>query len=1245
MRSPEWSGDGGSYLEDLAGSAAAAEGGGEDQRLLTAKLQEDGRPTIMARHRYAADETAGLLADQGGRRSGHPSRPGTDLEHNGGHGSKDHQQEDRYLLHENAAATHQHDEEDSRYYTYSSDDGDGDEDEAPTTPPELLEGERGPPPDNGRDDDGGQKNRRQRRSSAAAMKTPRNAPISTAVTPSEERRRRDSAERRRAVQELEHEVGVNYDNGGGAVGRGTLDTSTQARRSPGSNAANTSSTNSGSRSSGSLSSPNSKRRRRRERRSHRHEAAAASARDREPRPSIEETSTSGTSHDAYFDQGVDPHSAWTAAFSAQQQQQQQHQQQHLHRGMRQPYQQQHQPFPYYQQQDERHQDWPAAFQDARYRGTGYEEATTAAAAGAAAAAGYGAYHGQQQRQHHSHTDYGSLVHPLATPDSSVASGDQALSPPSLTLPSPRLLPRKSADESSPEMEHHIPNLKSPATMETAGTVPTSSTYLSRVEEGPAGRNGKGEKDDDSSDDDEEADEEVGLLPDNLKTTYHTGRATVAGTAYLQHPTSPLSMITTDTGEDESLSPPQDRSRQGRRGRNVRRSERNKQQSSSLMPPHYVTRDGTKSSYGSTSLSHPREQELYQGASHEVSLSKSGSHVSVPSTAHMSKKSLRRHRRKKEEAEARERAVRAIRGAEQPPSAASSDRIWGILFLLQLIAVVTVGFTLGPNAVMTSGGSTAVASNSSSGRLIVKTTEDNPSLFDDDMVISKTVPSTDDYTYLVPPELNGPTSPDDSPSSEKPTQDADASNGTSSTSSESTTTDTSGPGNTVEIITDTISDGWFKIQVDYRNALQICCITGLYAAALTSLTIGFMMILAKSLIQTALIFTILVCFAWGTVGIVLSPYSFVPILGFIALALSLGYSVVVWDSIPFHATNLSTALTGVRCVADTLLLGFFMLVIAFFWCIIWGFAFIGTYDFVSDGGESKPWLAGTDGALLGLMVISMFWTYNVFTGIIQAVVAGSIGNWWYDPDSVNACCSNATRAPLIRALTSSFGSICFGSLFVQPIQFFKNIIAVCCFSAPQNARQYKSSRSGGKSSSKEQGRRRRDRPAPEPVSGSPCAKMRRHFLRALDSLCKIFNHWAFVYIGLYNYNFWDSGKKATTLFNTRGWSGIVSNGVVRNVLFMTSVVIGLCTGLFGLIVEEFDGYEFTSFNKPTATAFVIGSLIGCALSGIMLSVLGSATNAVLVCFAAGNVEFSRIHPQLSNEMKESWATVWSGYFVD
>ena len=121
---------------------------------------------------------------------------------------------------------------------------------------------------------------------------------------------------------------------------------------------------------------------------------------------------------------------------------------------------------------------------------------------------------------------------------------------------------------------------------------------------------------------------------------------------------------------------------------------------------------------------------------------------------MSKKALRRHRRKKEEAEAREHAVRAIRGVEQPPSSASSDRIWAILFLIQLVAVITVAFTLGPSAVMSDDATTAIASNSSGQRLSTKLLADDPGLFDDDVVISKTVPA--DYTYLVPPDYDDET---------------------------------------------------------------------------------------------------------------------------------------------------------------------------------------------------------------------------------------------------------------------------------------------------------------------------------------------------------------------------------------------------------------------------------------------------------------------------------------------------------
>ena len=309
-------------------------------------------------------------------------------------------------------------------------------------------------------------------------------------------------------------------------------------------------------------------------------------------------------------------------------------------------------------------------------------------------------------------------------------------------------------------------------METGDTVQMSNSFLSKVDEaGEAddeeGDDGDLEAQNHNIDDADEDDEHIGLLPDHLRTSLRGGRVTMSGTAYLQQPNSPISMITitTDTGghsSDGSLSPLLDRSSRS----SARSSQGDAQPSSSLLPSHYVP--GTKSSYGSTAGGAPRSpQELYQDP---PSLAKAGSHPSASSTAHMSKKALRRHRRKKEEAEAREHAVRAIRGVEQPPSSASSDRIWAILFLIRLVAVITVAFTLGPSAVMSDDATTAIASNSSGQRLSTKLPADDPGLFDDDVVISKTVPATDDYTYLVPPVYDDETAITSNGNGAKPTQD-------------------------------------------------------------------------------------------------------------------------------------------------------------------------------------------------------------------------------------------------------------------------------------------------------------------------------------------------------------------------------------------------------------------------------------------------------------------------------------------
>ena len=73
--------------------------------------------------------------------------------------------------------------------------------------------------------------------------------------------------------------------------------------------------------------------------------------------------------------------------------------------------------------------------------------------------------------------------------------------------------------------------------------------------------------------------------------------------------------------------------------------------------------------------------------------------------------------------------------------------------------------------------------------------------------------------------------------------------------------------------------------------------------------------------------------------------------------------------------------------------------------------------------------------------------------------------------------------------------------------------------------------------------------------------------------------------MYGYTFAEGGEKALQLFETREWMDVVSDNLTHNVLLMASIVIGGSTGVFGVLVEEVDGYTFTSFHKPVITAFL------------------------------------------------------------
>lgn len=188
---------------------------------------------------------------------------------------------------------------------------------------------------------------------------------------------------------------------------------------------------------------------------------------------------------------------------------------------------------------------------------------------------------------------------------------------------------------------------------------------------------------------------------------------------------------------------------------------------------------------------------------------------------------------------------------------------------------------------------------------------------------------------------------------------------------------------------------------------------------------------------------------------------------------------------------------------------------------------------------------------------------------------------------------------MRSLTTSFGSICFGSLIVAIIQAVKEMV--------------RSMRENGDSFI---------------ICCAEC------LLGCLESLVEYFNKWAYVYVGLYGMSFMEAGSNVMTLFRNRGWTSIIADMMVDTVLMMVSVGVGAITALVAVIVGAMT-VTSGSDSSILVIAGLVGFILGYGMAATLFSIVSSAVNTVIVCYAEAPNEFQANHPQLSNQMRDAW----------
>jgi len=388
--------------------------------------------------------------------------------------------------------------------------------------------------------------------------------------------------------------------------------------------------------------------------------------------------------------------------------------------------------------------------------------------------------------------------------------------------------------------------------------------------------------------------------------------------------------------------------------------------------------------------------------------------------------------------------------------------------------------------------------------------------------------------------------------------------------------------------------------DYTGFIYAGVVVSFFSLLLAGIALLVVMKIPETMIKASLIFVVILA-GVAMVMAFASGSLYGGIFSLIFFAFSIWYARAVWSRIPFAAVNMTTAIAAIRANFGITLFAYLFPILGVFWIIIWMIAFAGVNEstYGDDGGANYGYLA--------LLFLSFFFGEQVLENCVHVTISGLVGTWWVAPED-NGFCSGAVCNSFIRTMTTSFGSICFGSLLVAIIRTLEML-----------ARQ-----------------------AREDGDAGILACIAECILSCLGDLMEYFNKWAFVYVGIYGYSYIEAGKNVIQLFKNRGWEAIIADDLVGNVVVLTSVVTGLFMGGISVaLANTTTWFTGTPFEDPRIPAFFVGFIIGFGVTAILLSTIASGVNAVIVMFADAPAELERNYPEISRNMREKWMEVYPG----
>lgn len=391
--------------------------------------------------------------------------------------------------------------------------------------------------------------------------------------------------------------------------------------------------------------------------------------------------------------------------------------------------------------------------------------------------------------------------------------------------------------------------------------------------------------------------------------------------------------------------------------------------------------------------------------------------------------------------------------------------------------------------------------------------------------------------------------------------------------------------------DAINVGQVSVPAVLTN-LAIAILSGIL---LTALCINFMYSAPEGVLHGCFIANILITVAIAIGGFVKGQIMLGVIMSIFSV-LGVLFYLLFRRRIPFSAVLLRTVIDGLRAYPAMLNVTAGSVIVTLVYASFWAAA-AGSLAWIYQGNtdESTNTLAIV---LFIYSAFSLFWTSQVITNTVQTTIAGVYATFYFFYGTGQAIVA-PTAGALRRALTYSFGSICFGSLIVATLQTIRFCIRL--FSDDNS------------------------------LAGciADC------ILGFIEGLVEYFNYYAYTQVAIYGKPYVQAARDTWRLVKSRGVDAIVNDNIIGTCLGIASLAMGILVFAITYLVGARGFGEKSEIALGTAVACALITLI---IANVAFEIIGAGTTTTFVCLAEDPQALQRARPELYNLIMQKYSMI-------